>query len=281
MDIRRICEELSDRWPEWGERISLLQFLEADGLGAAANDGRSVIYNDRLMSYYTQEHQCFYVAQQIMHLQLNHFARGKGRDPILWKRASDAVVNALLKADGFDLPEDAVYLADAAEQSAEEIYEVLLEDAEEKNENEPLVVREVVLPQSESKQAGKETDAQTRTIDDPGLAAVVAGLAELLEPSMQMDFDWFPGMTIRDGVLGHEFRPYPVAHAEILQIADLLCGRREGAGLGCYPLSQHGKTAHMETVNDLIALIRPCIRDERKLVALTFDDGPHCFPLFC
>lgn len=25
----------------------------------------------------------------------------------------------------------------------------------------------------------------------------------------------------------------------------------------------------------LIALIRPCIRDERKLVALTFDDGPH------
>ena len=59
MDIRRICEELSDRWPEWGERISLLQFLEADGLGAAANDGRSVIYNDRLMSYYTQESVLF------------------------------------------------------------------------------------------------------------------------------------------------------------------------------------------------------------------------------
>ena len=85
MDIQRICEELSDRWPEWSERISLLQFREADGLGAAANDGRSVIYNDRLMSYYTQEHQSFYVAQQIMHLQLNHFARGRGRDPILWR----------------------------------------------------------------------------------------------------------------------------------------------------------------------------------------------------
>ena len=189
MDIQRICEELLDRWPEWSERISLLQFREADGLGAAANDGRSVIYNDRLMSYYTQEHQSFYVAQQIMHLQLNHFARGRGRDPILWKRASDAVVNALLKADGFDLPEDAFYFADAAEQSAEGIYEVLLEDAEQNNEKEPLIVREVTLPQSENKQAGKETNAQTRLIDDPGLAAVVAGLAELLEPSMQMDFD--------------------------------------------------------------------------------------------
>ena len=46
--------------------------------------------------------------------------------------------------------------------------------------------------------------------------AIVAGLAELLEPSMQLDFDWFPGTTIRDGVIGHEFRAYPVAHAEIL-----------------------------------------------------------------
>ena len=216
MDIRQICEELSDRWPEWSERISMLQFREADGLGAVANDGRSVIYNERLMNYYTREHQCFYIAQQILHLQLNHFARGRGRDPLLWKRASDAVVNALLKADGLSVPEDAAFFADAAEQSAEAIYEVLLENAEQNKESEQLIVREVVLPQSESKQAGKETDAQTRQIDDPGLAAVVAGLAELLEPSMQMDFDWFPGMTIRDGVLGHEFRPYPVAHAEIL-----------------------------------------------------------------
>ena len=168
MDIQRICEELSDRWPEWSERISLLQFREADGLGAAANDGRSVIYNDRLMSYYTREHQSFYIAQQILHLQLNHFARGRGRDAILWKRASDAVVNALLKADGFDLPEDAVYLSDAAEQSAEAIYDVLLENAEQDQQSEPLIVKEVVLPQSESKQAGKETDAQTRQIDDPG-----------------------------------------------------------------------------------------------------------------
>ena len=33
---------------------------------------------------------------------------------------------------------------------------------------------------------------------------------------MQMDFDWFPGDTIRDGMLRERFRPYPVPHAEIL-----------------------------------------------------------------
>lgn len=216
MDIRSICEELADRWPEWSERISVLEFHETDGVGAAANDGRSVLYNDRLMSYYTREHQSFYIAQQIMHLQLNHFARGQDRDVLLWKRSSDAVVNALLKADGFSVPEDAVYIPDASEMSAEEFYEFLAENSDENAEKTPLVYREVALPASENKQAGKETDAQTRQIDDPGLAAVVAGLAELLEPSMQMDFDWFPGLTIREGVLGHEFRPYPVSHAEIL-----------------------------------------------------------------
>ena len=44
----------------------------------------------------------------------------------------------------------------------------------------------------------------------------MAGLAEMLEPSMQVDFDWFPGGTIRDGMLRYDFRPYPVARAEIL-----------------------------------------------------------------
>ena len=44
----------------------------------------------------------------------------------------------------------------------------------------------------------------------------MAGLADLLEPSMQLDYDWFPADRIRDGILIEQFRPYPVPHAEIL-----------------------------------------------------------------
>ena len=40
--------------------------------------------------------------------------------------------------------------------------------------------------------------------------------ALLLEPSMQLDYDWFPADRIRDGILIEQFRPYPVPHAEIL-----------------------------------------------------------------
>ena len=216
MDFRDISEKLTDHFPEWSERISLLEFHEAAGLGVAANDGRCIYYNDRLMSYLTPENQCFYVAQQLLHLQLNHAARGRGKDWTLWKRASDAVVNAMLKEEGFSLPENAILLPDSEGRSAESLYAVLLENRENDPEIETVTGEKVKMPDPQNKQAGKEAEERAREIKDPGLAAAVAGLAEMLEPSMQMDFDWFPGTTIRDGVIRHEFRAYPVSYAEIL-----------------------------------------------------------------
>ena len=216
MDFRDISEKLTDHFPEWSERISLLEFHEAAGLGVAANDGRCIYYNDRLMSYLTPENQCFYVAQQLLHLQLNHAARGRGKDRTLWKRASDAVVNAMLKEEGFSLPENAILLPDSEGRSAESLYAVLLENRENDPEIEAVTGEKVKMPDPQNKQAGKEAEERAREIEDPGLAAAVAGLAEMLEPSMQMDFDWFPGTTIRDGVIRHEFRAYPVSYAEIL-----------------------------------------------------------------
>lgn len=218
MEFEEISAALCERYPQWSERIRLLDLREAVGVRPVDNDGRSIYYNERLMRYYTSESRCFYIAQQLLHLQLQHAARGRGKNARVWKRASDAVVNAMLKADGFELPEDAIWRADAADASAETMYETLLAEGEGKSESEeselPLAVPNA--PDPRSKKAGKETAAQERAIDDPGLAAIIAGLAELLEPSMQLDFDWFPGSTIRDGMLRHEFRAYPVAHAEIV-----------------------------------------------------------------
>ena len=218
MDFARISAVLCERYPQWSERIRLLDLREAVGVRPVDNDGRSIYYNERLMRYYTEESRCFYIAQQLLHLQLQHAARGRGKNRRVWRRACDAVVNAMLKADGFEVPEDALYRADADGASAETMYETLLAEGEGKGETEegelPLAVPNAPDPQS--RKAGKETAAQERAIDDPGLAAIIAGLSELLEPSMQLDFDWFPGSTIRDGVLRHEFRAYPVAHAEIV-----------------------------------------------------------------
>lgn len=219
MDFSEICGALSERWPQWSERIRMLEFRESPAARPVDNDGRAVLYSERMLRYYTPENRIFYMAQQLLHLQLNHDARRGDRDRRLWRMASDAVVNEMLRADGFTPPEDAILLPELGAQSAETIYGILWEQQEhmpQKDSSSEPKEEEERKPDPKSKQAGGAMSAQAREIDDPGLAAIVAGLAELLEPSMQLDFDWFPGSTIRDGVLGHEFRAYPVAHAEIL-----------------------------------------------------------------
>ena len=220
MDFSEICGELAERYPQWAEPIRSLSLVDAAGVHPVDNDGRVIYYNGRLMAYYTKEAQSFYIAQQLLHLQLNHAARGSGRERAVWKRACDAVVNAMLKADGFALPEDTVQIADADGYSAEALYEVMLTQiADEKDadgETEKEEIHREALPEVAGRQAGKSSEGRAREIDDPGLASIIAGLSGMLEPSMQLDFDWFPGSTIRDGMLRHEFRAYPVAHAEIL-----------------------------------------------------------------
>ena len=219
LDLDSICSSLSDHFPTWSGWIKNLQLEDAVGIRPVDNDGRTIFYNSRLMRYYTPETQTFYIAQQMIHLRLSHFARGREKNPRVWKRATDSIVNRMLRDDGFPIPEDAILLQDSEDHCAEEVYEILLAtmdpNAEHETENENLE-SERRPSEKKSSSAGKKTEGGKREIDDPGLAAAVRGLSEMLEPSMQLDYDWFPGDTIRDGVLPWRFRAYPVSHAEIL-----------------------------------------------------------------
>lgn len=218
MDIEQIREDLETHFPQWSSRIRMLHFQDASNISTVNNDGRTIYYNEQFMSRLNRENRTFFMAQQLMHIQLAHHARRGERDRAVWKRASDAVVNTMLREDGFVLPESVMLVKDASGQSAEEMYEVLYAQWDGTLEADPDEGREFVEAEQteQSKEAGKESQAHAIELDDPGLAAAVAGLAEALEPSMQIDFDWFPGSTIRDGMLRYDFKPYPVAHAEIL-----------------------------------------------------------------
>ena len=223
LNLDAIRDALQDHFPQWTSWIERLPIEEGSGPFPADNDGRSVLLNRRLMSYCTDEIQRFYVAQQMLHLRLSHYDRGRDRDRRAWRRATDAVVNRMLRDDGFQLPLEATLLADSSERSAEELYEIILASLRETGDPAPEQdlnpddPRNQKKPQPERKpQAGKNSEGAMREIEDPGLAAAVRGLSSLLEPSFQLDYDWFPGDVIRDGLLAWQFKPYPVAHAEIL-----------------------------------------------------------------
>lgn len=218
IDLDSLRAQLSDSFPAWSKWIAQVKIAESPDAMPVDNDGRNVYYNQRLMRYYTPEIQRFYLAQQLLHLRLNHFERGRNRDRIAWRRASDAVVNQMLRKDGMPLPMDAILLPAAEEKCAEDLYEILLRNREKEK---PLPLGEeerkpVPIPKKKNAKAGKGSEGGKREIDDPGLAVAVAGLSSMLEPSLQIDYDWFPGDIIRDGMLPYRFRPYPVACAEIL-----------------------------------------------------------------
>lgn len=216
MDIDSIRVELSERYPQWREQISVLELREDADAAPVGNDGRVIRYNDRVLRYYTPERQLFWFAQQLWHVQLAHAARGEGLNAYAWKQASDAVVNAILLADGFDLPDDVPLLPPGEASSAEALYGLFLGKEGEKKEQPEEKRASRKQKTLKGKLADVEKGAREREIADPGLAEAIAGLSELLEPSVQLDFDWFPGDTIRDGMLRERFKPYPVPHAEIL-----------------------------------------------------------------
>ncbi|MBQ6439542.1 MAG: hypothetical protein IJJ06_05290 [Mogibacterium sp.] len=226
-DLHETQQNILEKCPEWTDLINVIEFKNTPWADPAGYGGKTVYYNGRSMRRFPQGAQAYLIAQQLMHIQLAHQQRGKGRDSRIWDLACAAVVNEMLLADGFEPPVNIFRQKDAKNLSAEEMYEILYEKAEkddpefkedEKSEeqSEELTVLIPVQDDDKNKQAGDMQGAQDREIEDPGLAQAVAGLSDLLEPSLQLDYDWFPADRIRDGILIEQFRPYPVPHAEIL-----------------------------------------------------------------
>ena len=225
-DLHETQMNILEKCPEWQDLMNVVEFKNTPWAEPTGYGEKTVYYNSRGMRQFPQDAQAYLIAQQLMHIQLAHEQRGKGRDRKIWDLACAAVVNELLLADGFEPPVNIFRQKDAGTLSAEEMYEILFEKAErddpelsEEEKTEEQSEETVLVPVDDadkSRQAGDMQGAQDREIEDPGLAHAVAGLSDLLEPSLQLDYDWFPADRIRDGILVEQFKPYPVPHAEIL-----------------------------------------------------------------
>lgn len=226
-NILEILGEVLDRCPQWYEVANLVDFREDPDTDLIRNDGRNIFYNGRRLQRYTIESQYFFLAQQLLQVQLAHQKRGEGKDVRCWLRACYAVSGAMVVRDGFEQPANVMIPPEAKDLSVDEYYEILLKNSDEDDEDEHFdpdsdkrrEEEEVIEKEKEEifdRRGGEEKGAQIREIDDPALARALDDLADLLEPSMQIDYDWFPGDTIRDGMIRERFKPYQVPHAEIL-----------------------------------------------------------------
>ena len=52
MDLKTLCIELAERYPQWRERINVLQLRENPEAAPVRNDGRTIFYSDRHLRLY-------------------------------------------------------------------------------------------------------------------------------------------------------------------------------------------------------------------------------------
>jgi len=97
----------------------------------AATNGTWCRYNADFCAKWSDEQLFGLVLHESCHVVLMHMWRREGRDPSLWNLANDAIINAYIKARGYQLPDGGVHIGWVQEtHSSEQVYEKLKQQQE-------------------------------------------------------------------------------------------------------------------------------------------------------
>lgn len=127
-DITTLKRKVLALYPYFGSVASGVEYEASESVQSIKNNGKTIYYNPTYMTGLTVNEQLFVLAHELCHVAFRHFERGKGKDAELWKTATDAVVNQLLKRDGMELMLNAIDYPEAIDYDAEEYYEILLQN---------------------------------------------------------------------------------------------------------------------------------------------------------
>ena len=134
VNIDSIKRKLLIKYPTFGSTIANLEFQEMEEVGTAATDGEVLLYNPNFVDKLSDKEKVSLFAHEICHVAFDHIFRSEGKDANIWNTATDAVINAQLKQDGLPLLEGTVDIPDAINYDAEEMYNKLVKEREEKQE---------------------------------------------------------------------------------------------------------------------------------------------------
>ena len=139
--IYAVKRKMLAKYPRFGSEIAVANIEFKDNLPyhTAATDGKNVYVDPNYFENLSENDRLFTIAHEIMHIKFMHMYRlvdkeGKKRNLKLWNKATDAIINANLERDGFTIKEGYVNMPEALNYSAEEFYQILLQE-KEKQEN--------------------------------------------------------------------------------------------------------------------------------------------------
>jgi len=118
----------------FGNLATRLKLVNADEwCPTAATDGRNFYYNSRFVNDLKPKEVEFLFGHEVLHCVYDHMGRRGDRDPQLWNIADDYCVNADLKkhrVGEFITTVPCLYDSKYEGMSAEEVYDILYENAE-------------------------------------------------------------------------------------------------------------------------------------------------------
>ena len=127
------------RYPRFGSEIASANIAYKSDLKyhTAATDGKNIYFDPEYLAKLSESDRLFLIAHELMHIKFAHAFRledknGQKRDPDVWNEATDAIINANLERDGFTIKEGYVNRPEALKYSAEEFYQLLLDEKKAK-----------------------------------------------------------------------------------------------------------------------------------------------------
>ena len=127
-DITALKRKVIAVYPFFGSIAADVEYQETEDIKSIKSDGRNIFYNPKYMSCLSAADQIFVLAHELCHIAFEHTARGKGKDPMIWETATDAVINQMLKRDGLDIIAGGIDYPEAIDYDAEQYYEILLKE---------------------------------------------------------------------------------------------------------------------------------------------------------
>lgn len=125
-DMDALKRTVLARYPYFGSVAAALSYEETDRVRTIGCDGKTIFFNPEYMTGLNSEERLFVLAHELCHVAFGHIRRSRGRDKEVWKAATDAVINQLLKRDGLQIIRGGIDYPEAIDYDAESFYEILL-----------------------------------------------------------------------------------------------------------------------------------------------------------
>jgi predicted metal-dependent peptidase len=130
------------RYPRFGSEIARanIEYRKNLKYHTAATDGQNIYFDPDYLISLSEDDRLFLTAHELMHIKFAHAFRligkdGQKRDSDTWNEATDAIINANLERDGFKIKEGYVNRPEALNYSAEEFYQMLLQEKQNRQQN--------------------------------------------------------------------------------------------------------------------------------------------------